>query len=237
MSAFTDVFCRALADNGIERYASHAPAFERLALLLRETNEKYNLTAITDDRGIAYRHFADCLLAAELFPAGARVLDVGCGGGFPTLPLAIVRPDLQITAMDSTAKKLGFIRTAAQELGLANVTTLCARAEEAGQGEWRAHFDAVCARAVARLPILLEWCVPLVKDDGVFLALKGKDGRVELAESAHALAELRCTAQASDYSLCDPDGAQSRCVITVRKSAPTPACYPRQGGRIKKKPL
>lgn len=243
MSEFTNIYQKALADNRILQYEQYADTFERLAVLLRETNEKYNLTAITDDTGIAYRHFADCLLAARLFPRGAKVLDVGCGGGFPTLPLAIVRPDLTITAMDSTAKKLGFIREAAEALGLNNVTTLCARAEEAAHTDIRESFDAVCARAVARLNILAEWCVPFVKVDGVFLALKGKDGLAELAEASHAFEVLHCTAGGEEYSLLAPEGKstepvpQGRCVITARKTAPTPAEYPRNGGKIKKKPL
>lgn len=243
MSEFTIFYHKALADNRILQYEEHADTFERLAVLLRQTNEKYNLTAITDDAGIAYRHFADCLLAAHLFPHGAKVLDVGCGGGFPTLPLAIVRPDLTVTAMDSTAKKLGFIREAAEALGLNNVTTLCARAEEAAHTPVRESFDAVCARAVARLNILAEWCVPFVKTDGIFLALKGKDGLAELAEASHAFEVLHCTAEGEEYQLLAPESEgrepipQSRCVITARKTAPTPAEYPRNGGKIKKKPL
>ncbi len=236
MSAFTEVYLQALTRNRLERYAPHAAKFEALAELLRTENKKYNLTAITDDRGIAYRHFADCLYAADRFEVGAQVLDVGCGGGFPVLPLAIVRPDLRLTALDSTAKKLGFVEQAAKRLALENVRVLCARAEEAGQGPWRERYDAVCARAVARLPLLLEWCIPLVKPDGVFYALKGKNGGKELAEAANALAALLCTAECEEYTLLAPE-PQGRCLITVRKRAPTPARYPRPGGQAVKKPL
>lgn len=234
---FNDYFLQALSDNSIEEFAPLADKFRRYGELLRDTNEKYNLTAITDDSGMAYKHFADCLMAARYYPEGATVLDVGCGGGFPTLPLAIARPDLTITAMDSTAKKLGFIDEVCEELGLTNVTTVCARAEEAGQGQMRESFDIVTARAVARLNILSEWCSPMVKVGGSFIALKGKDGMTELAEAKNAFSVLNLTGAAEEYTLNTPDGEQGRCVITARKTAHTPPAYPRNGGKIKKKPL
>ena len=234
---FNEYFSEALKANGIEEFAYLTEEFRIYGQLLRDTNEKYNLTAITDDCGMAYKHFADCLLAVKYFPQGATVLDVGCGGGFPTLPLAIARPDLRITAMDSTAKKLGFIDEVCHALGLTNVTTLCSRAEEAGHTEQRESFDIVTARAVARLNILSEWCSPMVKEGGSFIALKGKDGRAELCEAKNAFSVLGLTAVAEEYSLSCPEGEQGRCVILARKTAPTPAGYPRNGGKIRKKPL
>ncbi|MBQ8696847.1 MAG: 16S rRNA (guanine(527)-N(7))-methyltransferase RsmG [Clostridia bacterium] len=234
---FNEYFREALEANGITEFAPLADSFRIYADLLRQTNEKYNLTAITDDCGMAYKHFADCLLAVRHFPEGAKVLDVGCGGGFPTLPLAIARPDLTITAMDSTAKKLGFIGEVCDALGLSNVTTLCARAEEAGHTELREGFDVVTARAVARLNILAEWCSPMVKVGGTFLALKGKDGAAELSEAKNAFSVLHLTGEAEEYLLHTPEGDQGRCVITAVKDAHTPREYPRGGGKIKKKPL
>ncbi len=234
---FNEYFLEALKENGIEEFAPLAEKFRIYAELLRDTNEKYNLTAITDDCGMAYKHFADCLLAVKHFPKGATVLDVGCGGGFPTLPLAIARPDLSITAMDSTAKKLGFIAEVCDALGLTNVTTVCARAEEAGHTHLRESFDIVTARAVARLNILCEWCSPMVKVGGAFIALKGKDGAAELNEAKNAFSVLKLTGDANEYSLATPEGEQGRCVITARKADHTPAAYPRNGGKIKKKPL
>jgi len=234
---FNEYFLQALKENGIEEFAPLAEKFRIYGSLLRETNEKYNLTAITDDCGMAYKHFADCLLAVKYFPEGATVLDVGCGGGFPTLPLAIARPDLQITAMDSTAKKLGFIEEVCRALEITNVTTLCARAEEAGQGELRESFDIVTARAVARLNVLAEWCSPMVKVGGAFIALKGKDGITELAEAKNAFSVLKLSGEGEEYFLKSPEGEQARCAIIARKIGATPAGYPRNGGKIKKKPL
>ena len=234
---YNEYFIKALNDNGIGEFAPLAEKFRIYGELLRNTNEKYNLTAITDDEGMAYKHFADCLLAVKCFPEGAKVLDVGCGGGFPTLPLAIARPDLEITAMDSTAKKLGFINEVCAALSLNNVTTVCARAEEAGQGDMRESFDVVTARAVARLNILCEWCSPMVKVGGIFLALKGKDGKEELDQAKNAFSVLNLTGKAEEYDLITPEGRQARCIITAAKNGKTPAAYPRNGGKIKKKPL
>ena len=234
---FNEYFLNALAENGIGEFAPLKDKFGVYADLLRETNEKYNLTAITDPCGMAYKHFADCLLAARYFPQGAKVLDVGCGGGFPTLPLAIARPDLEITGMDSTAKKLGFINEVAHALDLKNVTTLCARAEEAGRGEARGAFDIVTARAVARLNVLSEWCSPMVKVGGAFIALKGKDGPDEFDEAKNAFSRLKLKGQCVGYLLQTPEGPQERCVVIAQKTAPTPPLYPRNGGKIKKKPL
>ena len=236
MPTFTEVFAAALSANGISRYSGLAPSFEKLAVMLRETNEKYNLTAITDDAGISYKHFADCLLAAGHFPANASVADVGCGGGFPCLPLALARPDLKITAIDSTAKKLGFIKEAADALGLSNIKTVCGRAEELGRTDLRESFDVVTARAVARLNILCEWCVPLVKKGGLFIALKGKDAKAELDEAGGALRVLGCTAELTEYTLLAPE-EQERGIIIMKKNTATPGEYPRNGGKIKKKPL
>ena len=234
---FNEYFLEALKANGIEEFAPLAEKFRIYGELLRSTNEKYNLTAITDDCGMAYKHFADCLLAVRYFPEGASVLDVGCGGGFPTLPLAIARPDLRITAMDSTAKKLGFIDEVCAALSLSGVTTVCARAEEAGHTDMRGSFDIVTARAVARLNILAEWCSPMVKTGGAFIALKGKDGAAELEEAKNAFSVLKLTGEGEEYFLQTPEGEQGRYVIIARKNGATPAVYPRNGGKIKKKPL
>ena len=224
------IFCQA----GLAEYATDgcAASFETLLTLLLKTNETCNLTAITEPHEVILRHFADSLTAAKYLPEGARVIDVGCGGGFPSLPLAIARPDLTITALDSTAKKLAFVETAAKTLSLP-VTTLAMRAEEYAAG--REKFDAAVSRAVARMNLLTELCLPLVKVGGIFLAMKGADGKNELAEAKGGIAKLGGSVAATEsFSLLS---AGERFLIAVKKESPTPAGYPRPWGKIKKKPL
>lgn len=219
---------------GLSDYAADGctEALETLLKLLLTTNEKFNLTAITDPHEVILRHFADSLTVAGAIPFGACVIDVGCGGGFPCLPLAIARRDLTITALDSTAKKLTFVEAAAEALSL-NVTTVAARAEEYAEG--RERYDVAISRAVARMNLLTELCLPLVKVGGRFVAMKGADGMVELAEAEKGIAALG--GRVADTQAFTLLSAGERCLITVEKVSPTPAPYPRNWGRIKKKPL
>ncbi len=206
--------------------------FETLLKELVTTNERVNLTAITEPSEVALRHFADSLTAAKHIPKGASVIDVGCGGGFPTLPLAIARPDLKISALDSTAKKLVFVEEMAKKLSL-NVTVFAKRAEEAT--ELREHFDVAVSRAVARLSALSELCLPLVKVGGLFVALKGADGKEELSEAKNALSTLGSSLLSCEEFTLGEAGA--RAVIVCKKTRATPKEYPRAWGKIKKKPL
>lgn len=212
----------------------------RLAELVTDFNSHTNITAVKDPRGLILSHFCDSLTVAPMIPKGARVADVGCGGGFPTLPLAIARPDITVTAIDSTQKKLDFVRTAAEELGLGGVTTLCVRAEELAHGDARESFDFVTARAVSALPVLCELCLPLTALGGVFCAMKGPRGEEELIAAEKATAVLGGRVESkSKLTLRAPDSdeALDRTLITIRKVAKTPAAYPRAYGRIKNKPL
>ncbi|MCI8589141.1 MAG: 16S rRNA (guanine(527)-N(7))-methyltransferase RsmG [Clostridiales bacterium] len=236
MSVFRICMQQALSENGLGAYLAHIEAFEVLARLLKEQNKKVNLTAITDDDGIARKHIADSLFAAAEIEDGARVADVGCGGGFPTLPLAIARRDIAITAIDSTAKKLAFVGEAAGQLKLPDITVLPARAETVGRGPMRGSFDVVTARAVAALPVLLELCVPLLRVEGRLVALKGKNGAEELAMAQGALEKLGCTAVLKEYTLFSPE-PQGRSLVIVTKKAKTPESYPRDYAKIVKKPL
>lgn len=212
--------------------------FDRLFDLLVEGNARHNLTAITDRAGADLRHFADSAAAARYLPAGADVLDVGCGAGFPTLPLAILRPDLRLTAMDATAKKVRFVEETATSLGLSNVRTLAARAEEAGQGELRESFSVVTARAVSELRVLAELCLPFVRVGGLFLVLKGKRGDEEWEAAKKAVGQLGGRLEGRDtLTLTDGEETLTRTVFLVRKVAPTPPAYPRPYARILKKPL
>ncbi|NUO50097.1 MAG: 16S rRNA (guanine(527)-N(7))-methyltransferase RsmG [Polyangiaceae bacterium] len=159
-------------------------------------NEQVNLTAITDPVEAWTRHGLDALslvpLLADL-PAGARVLDMGAGGGVPGIPLAIARPDLRFTLVDATAKKTAFLVAVAEALGLDNVTVINGRAEELASGELERAFDAVTARAVAKISGLLAWTAPFAKSRGRLLFIKGQRADQELADAAKALRRFRCT--------------------------------------------
>ena len=233
--SFQESYFRILKENQLEQYATEALSckFAELTDRLLDYNSRVNLTAITDPEQIILRHYADCLAAADAFPKDVTVLDVGCGGGFPCLPLAIARPDLTITGLDSTEKKLRFVDSTAKEMGL-NLTTLVGRAEELSHASYREHFDVVTARAVAALNVLSEWCLPFVKVGGQMIALKGSSGKEELAAAKKGIEILGgAKVQLKEYMLSD----MGRTLITMQKSRPTPECYPRPNGKIMKKPL
>lgn len=205
---------------------------------LVEANRSLNLTAITDPAAIAAKHVGDsltCLLVGD-WPEGASVCDIGTGGGFPGMLLAIVRPDLDVCLVDSAGKKVEFLASVARELATP-VRTVHGRAEELGRrGEFRERYDVVVARAVARLPVLAELCLPLLKRSGWFIAMKGPAGREELAESGRALRVLGGEAhEVREVAL--PLDAGQRTLIAIRKEASTPPSYPRRPGIPAKKPL
>ena len=211
--------------------------FEKLAELLVEQNKTMNLTAITDPDGIAVKHFADSIsvLNAAKFDEKARVLDVGTGAGFPGIPLLIMRPDLDLTMLDSTAKKLKYVANTVEELGLtANV--LHTRAEEAGQSkEYRETFDIVCSRAVAALNVLCEYCLPFVKVGGVFVAMKAAKAQEEI-EGAKAAIKLLGGQIVDEKSFTLSDGGE-RNLIIIKKISHVPPKYPRVSAQIAKTPL
>jgi 16S rRNA (guanine527-N7)-methyltransferase len=177
-----------LAPAQIERLGSY------LARLLA-MNEQMNLTAIKDASEAWVRHGLDALSLVphlESLPAGARVLDVGSGGGVPGIPLAIARPDLRVVLMEATQKKVAFLGAVTAALGLDQVTTLHGRAEQLATTELRGSFDAVTARAVARLDALLPWTAPFARPGGLLLLIKGQQAQQELAEASRSLARFRC---------------------------------------------
>ena len=214
-------------------------AFYELYRFLVTENEKYNLTAVTDPDGVILLHFADSLLGEALIPRGATVIDVGCGAGFPSLPLALFRPDIRLTATDATAKKIGFVSEAAARMGLTNLTAITARAEVlARTDEHRDRYDLATARAVAALPMLLELCAPLVRRGGRVLALKGRTAMEELAAARHAAGELKCKVTfTKEYTIGEGEDAQGRGILLFEKVAQTPEAYPRPFARIKSRPL
>ena len=235
------VINRIFEKNGLSALLSAKKAEDLAALteFLISENEKYNLTAITEPSRIALNHYADCAMLAKELPSGARIVDVGCGAGFPTLPIAILRPDVRITAIDSTAKRCAFVGSAATLLGLENVTVTVARAEDAArEGALRESFDFATARAVAEMRILSELCLPFVRVGGKFIAMKGKNAENELRDAKRAIAMLGGRLSAvKAVSLIGEGEELSHPLIFIDKASRTPAAYPRAYAQISKKPL
>ena len=218
--------------------AEQGELFYRFAAHLLAENERYNLTAITEPRAVILRHFADSACLCRYLPEGVSLLDVGCGAGFPTLPLAIMRPDVKITAMDATKKRVDFVTGAAELLGLSNVKTVCGRAEDLAATELREHFDCVTARAVAELRVLAEICIPFLRVGGTFLSMKAKNASEELAAAAAGIGTLGARLSArEDFTLTNGEEELSRTALVFKKNKPTPPAFPRPWARIQKKPL
>lgn len=237
-SAFSVLLCEVFEKNGLSRFCTqhNIRSFYRLTELLLEANARVNLTAIREIPDIVAKHYADCLLAEPYFPIGANVLDVGCGGGFPTFPLAIVRSDLHITAMDSTQKKIDFVKYAADRLCLGQVSSVCARAETAKQ--LFSSFDVVTSRAMAKMNCLCELTLPFAKPGGALVALKGARGAEELAEAGKAIQILGGGEPTdAEMRLNTHEGTELRHILVVPKIKQTPAAYPRNYATILKKPL
>lgn len=222
---------------GVKVTAGQAKQFQTYLELLLSWNEKINLTAITDPEEVAEKHFLDSLtlLAHCKIKPAAKVLDVGTGAGFPGIPLKIMRPDIRLTLLDGQNKRLTFLREVCSALSL-EAERIHKRAEEAGlDPKMRESFDIVTARAVAPLNILCEYCLPLTKMKGIFLAMKGPGAQEELAQAEYALDVLGGTDR-EIISLSLPTAGE-RCIVAVQKKAFTPKGYPRHGGTITKHPL
>ena len=212
----------------------------RLTVRLLEENKKYNLTAITDLPRVVLNHYADSAVLCEYIAQGAEVADIGCGAGFPSLPLAILRPDLKITAIDSTAKRITYVNITAKLLELDNITAFAMRAEDGGQDpKYRERFDVCTARAVAQMRILCELCLPYVKVGGEMIAMKGPSAADENRDAANAVRVLggRIT-DVKNITLSDGKGDEiNHPLVFVEKIMEVPKEYPRQYARILKKPL
>lgn len=210
--------------------------FETYSKLLIDRNKKINLTAITDDTEISTKHFLDSILpltAADI-PLGAAVIDVGTGAGFPGIPIKIVRGDISLTLLDSLLKRINFLGEVCREIGLSDVECVHARAEDEARHR-REKYDAAVSRAVAPLKILAEYCLPYVKVGGIFLALKSAGAEIEreIADAKPIIGTLGGKVE-DEARLLLPETDITRSIIVIRKTAATPAQFPRSSARIKK---
>ncbi|MGI6263445.1 MAG: 16S rRNA (guanine(527)-N(7))-methyltransferase RsmG [Succiniclasticum sp.] len=209
--------------------------YERLV----ETNRHLNLTTLTSPEDVAVKHFIDSLLAYDpaLMKAGTTVIDVGTGAGFPGLPLKIYRPELKVTLLDSLDKRLRFLQDVIDATGVKGIRLVHARAEDGGRDpKHRGQYDIAVSRAVARLSVLAEYCLPFVKRGGWVLALKGSKYEEEIEAAQNALARLGGKlVEARPVQL--PGLDDGRAIVVLRKVKDTPAAYPRKAGLPAKKPL
>ncbi|MCI6232916.1 MAG: 16S rRNA (guanine(527)-N(7))-methyltransferase RsmG [Selenomonas sp.] len=213
--------------------------FTRYDALLVDWNERMNLTAITEPRDVAVKHMIDSLTAYDkkLFDGAPTVIDVGTGAGFPGVPLKIFDPSIRLTLMDSLAKRLAFLEAVVEDLGLTGVTCVHARAEDAArEQQHRERYDIAVSRAVARLPVLLEYTLPFVKKGGHLIALKGRTAEEEATDAKRALKLLGGRLE-TIRPVTLPGLSDKRAVLTITKIAPTPKAYPRKAGTPAKKPL
>ena len=211
--------------------------FDTYARLLVEWNEKINLTAITEPDEIVIKHFVDSLtvFSAINIPEGAKVIDVGTGAGFPGVTMLIARPDLDVTLLDSTNKKLNVIRDILENIGL-DANIVHKRAEEAGQSkDFREQYDFATARAVSNLRDLSEYCLPFVKVGGTFISMKSAKAEEEIEEGRKAISVLGGKIREKKNFLLGEAG--ERTIIMIEKSSTTLAKYPRPSAKIAKNPI
>lgn len=235
----TEQFQRMLKENGIELSEYQLRQFEAYYETLVEWNEKMNLTAITNREEVYLKHFYDSISAAFHFDFKQvqSVCDVGAGAGFPSLPLKICFPHLKISIVDSLQKRITFLNHLADKLKLEDTYFYHDRAETFGRNkEHRESYDLVTARAVARLSVLSELCLPLAKKNGYFLALKGASSPEELKEGEKAIKILGGEVE-QEYSFTLPIEESERYIIRIKKVSTTPKTYPRKPGTPNKKPI
>lgn len=234
-------FIQALNEKGIQLTEQQINQFEQYYHLLVEWNNKINLTAITEKPDVYLKHFYDSLMplwmAPDYFKENATLCDVGAGAGFPSIPMKIVRPDLDITIVDSLNKRITFLNLLAEELNLTGVKAVHGRAEEVGQDKaHREQFDIVTARAVAALNVLSELCLPLAKKGGYFIALKAQRADEEIVKAKKAIATLGAKFE-EQISEMLPIEYSEREILVIRKTLETPKKYPRRPGKPAKQPL
>lgn len=216
----------------------NAIKLEALSNHMLEVNKTLNLTAIKDEDGVILKHLVDSSGVIPFIPENASLCDIGCGGGFPSLVISILRPDVSVFSVDSVSKKVAYVESTAKLLGLKNESVSNERAEVLGQGDKREKFDIVTARAVGRLNLISEFCLPLVKVGGAFLAMKSLSTNEELEEAKKAIELLGGKVEkVFSYTLTDGNEEIDRSIVVIRKIKNTPPKYPRNNSQIAKKPL
>ena len=224
---------------GVPLSEAQAAQLLRYRDLLIEWNARFNLTAITDDESILARHFVDSLTVLRVLNAGAgqTLLDVGTGAGLPGIPLKIAQPDLDVTLMDSTGKKVTFCQAVIDDLKLAGIRAVKERAEEAAhRPAYREEFDVVTARALAPLPVLVEYLLPFVRVGGLCIAMKGSDAEAEIAQAARAI-QMLGGALLRTEPVTLPGLPDQRALVVIEKLSPSLRLYPRQAGKPRTSPL
>lgn len=237
--SFVEIVAQKAGEYGLTLTDVQLAAFDQYFALLIDWNEKINLTAITDPQEVAVKHMIDSLSCYDenIFSPECTVVDVGTGAGFPGLPLKIFRPDIRLTLLDSLNKRLLFLQAVVEKLGLTKVKLIHARAEEAGRKkELRGQYTIAVSRAVARLNVLCELCLPLVAIGGHFIALKGAQYAQEVAEAGNAV-KLLGSEIADVRPVKLPGLDDARAIILIKKLSNTPGAYPRRPGIPEKKPL
>lgn len=239
MKNFADLLQNLTSNEGYDLTNEQIKQFSDYYNLLIETNKQINLTAITNEEEVIVKHFIDSLTVYDekYFKKNALICDVGTGAGFPGIPLKIYKSNLEVVLLDSLAKRLKFLDKVILDLKLNNILTCHMRAEDAGHDkQHRGKYDIVIARAVAPMNVLVEYCLPLVKNGGYFIAMKGKNWQDELNSSKYAFKKLGTKLlEVKQFSI--QGFFDDRAVIYLHKEKPTDNIYPRKAGTPERKPL
>lgn len=234
-----ETLVKGMSDLEIELTEEQLNKFSIYKELLKEWNEKINITTITDDVEIDQKHFLDSLtpIKTNLFNENIKIIDIGTGGGFPGVPLKIVKDNLEVDLLDSLNKRIIFLNEVINQLGLKNIRAIHGRAEELSiKSDYRESYDICISRAVASLSTLSEYCIPFVKVGGYFISMKGPDFQEELAASSNAINILG--GKVIDAKIITiPQSNINHSIIIIEKIKQTPTKYPRGGGKPRKNPL
>jgi len=234
-----DEWLNGLTDLGILLTKDQIGKFDTYLALLLEWNERMNLTAVRQPEAIKWRHFYDSLTCATMMGNlhGRRLIDIGTGAGFPGLPLKILIPNLQVTLVESVAKKIGFLAAIVEELSLSEVQIVCERAELLGQNSrFREQYDWAVARGVAEMRILVEFLLPFCRVGGTMLAQKGENAKIETSAAGNAIHLLG--GKAPEFkSISVPGKGGDHFLVLINKVRETPIKYPRRVGVPAKRPL